>query len=171
MCLGTAAASAEERKPCRLAMVFALNPAPPHVLDPAGDVVGCERGQRQCPQGAEVFAQIPAVVLDGAALDAGQVINMVADPLGDGDSRRRIDLVNLKCLGRAHLVDQIAEPHRAGVVVERQRRLLALEAESDLCVNRTVFAVAETHRCHSADASLWWMALWMGSGNSLEQIL
>jgi len=66
MCfLSTAAASAADRNPCLLAIVLAAAPFTVWgVLDPLGDVLAGQRGQRHGSEGvAEVAADVPAVAV------------------------------------------------------------------------------------------------------------
>ena len=56
-----------------------------HVLDPGGDVVFGEFVERDRADGVgDVVADVAAVFVEGVLLDAGEVVDVLVEPVGDG---------------------------------------------------------------------------------------
>jgi hypothetical protein len=72
--------------------------------------------------GGDVAARVATVVVDGLSLDAGQVVDVMGDPVpGRGADRPRapLDGSQLECPLSTQTVDEVLELHGSAVVVER----------------------------------------------------
>jgi hypothetical protein len=77
----TAPLNAPERNPCLLAMVLPL----PSSWDPAGNRGLGDRGDGEgAEDGVDVAPDVGPVASDGGRLDAGEVVDVGVEPLGDG---------------------------------------------------------------------------------------
>ena len=102
----------------------------------------------------DVALQEPAVLVDGLPLAPDQMLDVVFDPLGDGDAaavgrpRSRGQVVGRKRLARADETDQFLELPRMGGGLETQGTLAAIVPEQHLPKRRSVFAGTWAHARH-----------------------